>query len=834
MVEKSGKLDTLGLIYYYRYYRLSNLGFSERALVSSKLADKYFTLSNYNGGRKARNLTMLSYYFKDNNQLDSASYYLAKVIFDKPNKDEAWMYMEAIVAEAEIFFSQGEYMLAYSSLKRFLETEIYKSLEEKRRMDYLIIFAEISSFLRSEEISKEALDNLIKAERILPIYNNLEERTEKYAEIQTSKFNVLARLDRIEEAIVELIALEQELDNFQNNQSEEHLKLFANFSFAYEKTKDYSLMLKYASKSMSVEEVESVLNDFVRNHNFSIALMLNDQFSDAANLIDSSYAILGLRRNEINLSSPYQLEQLNLLYEEARLFFRMGQNDKVIEVIEEFLKLAYYRASKLLLNGSLIQFKEEVYPYAQSLLQMSYKINSPEFVWKISELLKSTLILRDLQRKANHNLTFLKQNEIANILDLKFDSIARLDGSMKSTIDEKNLDKQLLGLFTSLNIPLIEQPLLNDIRDDLKSEDLILSYHFTEDSLLRILITGYGLRVESLGNSQKIKASIQKIVNSLQRPEYSFDKNMVYELRSLLFGGLKKEIDKLIIIPHQELSLLPLSLLVDDHFEIANKGISSYFSSHLFHMKHKQEKSSKDNHYFLPSYAQNELSNKHSLDNLGRLPFSTTEVNKIQKKVKGLVLQGEKVTKSNFVSAMHQNGILHFSGHTIASSSEDGGFMLALDNKISDLSNVVSNIEISTMTCNSSMVVLSACQSGTGNIFMGEGINSISRSFMQAGAASVVQTLWKVDDQSTSEIFISFYKYLKKGHRKSESLALAQKEYLKSSPDYKTHPYYWAGIVVIGNDDPLFFPWPFSHWALLLLCLLVGAIILYFTILRKK
>ncbi len=108
------------------------------------------------------------------------------------------------------------------------------------------------------------------------------------------------------------------------------------------------------------------------------------------------------------------------------------------------------------------------------------------------------------------------------------------------------------------------------------------------------------------------------------------------------------------------------------------------------------------------------------------------------------------------------------------------------------------------------LVVLSACQTGTGEISWGEGLLSLSRAFQYAGARSVVASLWNVADEATAELMIRFYQHLKKGESKDEALRQAQLEFIRGPVIFETEggdrlerdfsaPYYWAAFQLIGD-----------------------------------
>ena len=95
------------------------------------------------------------------------------------------------------------------------------------------------------------------------------------------------------------------------------------------------------------------------------------------------------------------------------------------------------------------------------------------------------------------------------------------------------------------------------------------------------------------------------------------------------------------------------------------------------------------------------------------------------------------------------------------------------------------------------LVVLSACDTGRGNISAGEGIYGLRRALVIAGSESQVISLWKVDDKATKELMIAYYQALQNNQGRSEALRGIQLEMLGGG-DYQ-HPYYWASFIPSGN-----------------------------------
>jgi CHAT domain-containing protein len=92
-------------------------------------------------------------------------------------------------------------------------------------------------------------------------------------------------------------------------------------------------------------------------------------------------------------------------------------------------------------------------------------------------------------------------------------------------------------------------------------------------------------------------------------------------------------------------------------------------------------------------------------------------------------------------------------------------------------------------------VTLSACESGRSAVILGYEVVGLPRAFLGAGAASVVVSLWLVQDETTTTLMTDWYRQLREGVGRAAALRAAQQALKESSP----HPYYWAPFVLIGQ-----------------------------------
>jgi CHAT domain-containing protein len=92
------------------------------------------------------------------------------------------------------------------------------------------------------------------------------------------------------------------------------------------------------------------------------------------------------------------------------------------------------------------------------------------------------------------------------------------------------------------------------------------------------------------------------------------------------------------------------------------------------------------------------------------------------------------------------------------------------------------------------LVVLSACESGAGEIMNGEGVYGLSRSFQVAGAGKIMMSLWKVDDKPTKELMVEFYKNWLRLKDIQQAFIEAQQVIKAKYPQ----PYYWGAFVLLN------------------------------------
>lgn len=188
-----------------------------------------------------------------------------------------------------------------------------------------------------------------------------------------------------------------------------------------------------------------------------------------------------------------------------------------------------------------------------------------------------------------------------------------------------------------------------------------------------------------------------------------------------------------------------------------------------------------------------------------RLPFSRTEADSIFSflprgdGLKALGFDASRTAVTN--SDLRQYRIVHFATHALVNSEhpELSGIVLSLiDRRGQPVDGFLRLNEIYNLNLPADLVVLSACQTALGKEIRGEGLIGLMRGFMYAGAARVVASQWKVDDEATAELMGRFYeKMLKHGQPAAAALRQAQLEMSRQSR--WRAPYFWAAFAMQGE-----------------------------------
>ena len=136
------------------------------------------------------------------------------------------------------------------------------------------------------------------------------------------------------------------------------------------------------------------------------------------------------------------------------------------------------------------------------------------------------------------------------------------------------------------------------------------------------------------------------------------------------------------------------------------------------------------------------------------------------------------------------------------------GLLMSGANHILDGDSIPENVEDGILTAKEiadldlrglDLVVLSACQTGLGDISQGEGVFGLQRGFKKAGANSILMSLWEVEDEATQILMTQFYKNLVSGQSKRQSLQYAQRYLREYNAGQYDKPEYWAAFILLDG-----------------------------------
>ena len=216
------------------------------------------------------------------------------------------------------------------------------------------------------------------------------------------------------------------------------------------------------------------------------------------------------------------------------------------------------------------------------------------------------------------------------------------------------------------------------------------------------------------------------------------------------------------------------------------------------------------------SKMKNELLQNFSGGHIAPLPGTAVEVVNIKKSLKKNKIKAYTFTEEDAselkVKSLKNPKILHIATHGFFLGDAGGsnadkpllrsGILLTQTKKTSKKfkgvaeDGILTSFEAMTLELNNTdLVIISACETGLGEIRNGEGVYGLQRAFQVAGSKSTMMSLWKVNDKATQELMSAFYGYLIQTQNIRSAFKQAQKDLLK---EYK-HPNYWGAFVFVGQ-----------------------------------
>lgn len=538
----------------------------------------------------------------------------------------------------------------------------------------------------------------------------------------------------------------------------------------------------------------------------------------------------------------------NLASQEKALGLLLAGERLIDSTREHYLtqetKLALARKGRILYEQAI----ELAFQFYQKTQEEKYM----EVAFRLSEKSKSLLLLlglkqvQALQNSGIPSETLDREQELARQIMQNKSKLSRLNAGQKDS-----LTKILFALQNSKDslIQELEQsfpnyhrikyksdlPKINFVQKDLLSEKEASLVYFTgPDYVYRFYLAkdhkSFDRQTLPQNFSQKIQDLRELIyapINSQQDQDYQKMQEkfhaLSFEFYQLLLGdiAIREDIQKIRIVPDGKLSLLNFDLLLKErvssnssanslHFLIRNYTFSYSYSMGLWKYlqhTHTSDQSGYSLLAFQPSYPESSSSENQYTQRragFGPLVFAAEEIKGISEYYPAEILAGRSANEASFYKQAANFPIIHISSHAkVPETSPNAAFVALTETAHAIYDDSLMLDELYAQRLAAEMVVLSACETGIGELAEGEGIMSLGRAFTYAGARSLVMSLWEVNDASTAEIMTQFYANLSQGMSKDEALRKAKLSYLDQSSALKSQPYFWAAFIANGDMKPL-------------------------------
>ncbi len=492
----------------------------------------------------------------------------------------------------------------------------------------------------------------------------------------------------------------------------------------------------------------------------------------------------------------------NLLYE------RIYDRDSRIDLISEYelrlrnaIQVAYSIYSR---DNSLKNFKQLLY-----LIDKSH----------------STDLLRSIHEKSSFSI--LQENLLnINRQIIELQNSKYFDKNDSATFRLDSLDKEKYKIEKQIRQELYKQEKfvydyeVFEAKFDALSDRQLINYYYDTNYfyICESIENKYAVhRINHNGTADQTIAQFYKSIyepfidckecDKHDREDYKTFGKTLYDW---LIKPLKHVNHKQTIITDKQIAMVPFEVL----FEINNQKVpivTQLYSISTHHLEDLINPPTVQNISIpLASYEQHKNQTFSSSDAyrgqyLGPLLHAQTEADQICNLFGSINCAIKSTpTAKDFETSLQQSDIVHLISHVKQSSENYGHSFIALNKAGTRIDSLYFN-ELDFFTTKSKMVVLSACETGVGELVKGEGINSVCKSLIGCGAASVVASIWSVNDKATSEIMTLFYKNLKDGQSRDLALYNAKLTYKENTlPEYR-HPFYWAAFNVFGDNRPIEF-----------------------------
>lgn len=328
---------------------------------------------------------------------------------------------------------------------------------------------------------------------------------------------------------------------------------------------------------------------------------------------------------------------------------------------------------------------------------------------------------------------------------------------------------------------------------------------------------------------EAIRAPFDPLAEPESYPKYAdLYTKLGHQLYQKLIEPIAQELPRrLIIIPDDVLANLPFEVLLsnpptdrsfdfkDHDYLVRTKDIAYCYSATMFRemtdKEYEYQQIEQQPSVLAMAPFANFSDEAVDLYQIQRLAFSKKELEAVCNSIPCQSYMDQKATDTAYLREAKNYRIVHLSTHGVV-QSKLGNFSYLLfypDEARKEVKKLYVR-EIYTQPLKAEMVVLSACETGIGQLQRGEGTISLARAFAYSGAKSIVTTLWKVKENVSAQQMAKFYALLqastKEGsNNKDYTLSEVKRNFIDDdlTSNSQAHPFNWAGFIAIGDMNPL-------------------------------
>ncbi|SHK45164.1 CHAT domain-containing protein [Reichenbachiella agariperforans] len=345
---------------------------------------------------------------------------------------------------------------------------------------------------------------------------------------------------------------------------------------------------------------------------------------------------------------------------------------------------------------------------------------------------------------------------------------------------------------------------LSELQVSLAEGEGVLSYFTAKDKIYIFLVTHRKSILTEVEIGQNWSGKVIGMRNAIKyqmQEEFMDISQQMYE--TLIPSGIDP-LHTLTILPDGVLSTIPFESLVKsdrdgNRYLIEQAAVNYDYSATLYLSNISSQPTAANRQVLLIAPVDFDR-----LDGMSDLPATMDEVNEIKYLFGGNDVEVNMAVRADaskevLVGDLSSYHYLHFATHGVVNESNPDQSRIYMHSTASSDGRLYCS-EIYNLKLNAGLVSLSACETGLGKISKGEGVIGLSRALKYAGAKNLMVSLWQVNDQSTSDMMISFYQnHLYHSDQEGYSDDLRKAKLKMIGSDDFSAPYYWAPFVLVGR-----------------------------------